>query len=178
MTLSAIRFSQRTQNQKIHKLRCKHGADSPEDSGYCQLPSIPRDKCTLKQKNRTVFVAQYGSDVFCSGNTNKTPPFFGGVFVWHEVRGETRVQAASNSFVSALLVQLDAELARRGSESSCPCQTKHHRFSVVFLFGTRFEARHAFKLQAALSFLLSWCSLMNSPQASSGFRILLPLPSL
>ena len=35
---------------------------------------------------------------------------FGGVFVWHEVRGETRVQAASNSFVSALLVQLD-ELA-------------------------------------------------------------------
>ena len=32
MTLSAIRFSQRTQNQKIHKLRCKHGADSPEDS--------------------------------------------------------------------------------------------------------------------------------------------------
>ena len=26
---------------------CKHGADSPEDSGYCQLPSIPRDKCTI-----------------------------------------------------------------------------------------------------------------------------------
>ena len=31
---------------KIHKLRYKHGADTPEDSGYCQLPSIPRDKCT------------------------------------------------------------------------------------------------------------------------------------
>ena len=50
----------------------------------------------------------------------------------------------------------------RGFESSCPCQTKHHRFSVVFLFGTRFEARHAFKLQATISFLLSWCSLMPS----------------
>ena len=37
-----------------------------------------------------------------------------------------------------------------------------HALSVVFLFGTRFEARHAFKLQATISFLLSWCSLMPS----------------
>ena len=32
--------------------------------------SVPKDK-----KIRTVFVAQYGSDVFCSGNTNKTDYF-------------------------------------------------------------------------------------------------------
>ena len=30
--------------------------------------SVPKDK-----KIRTVFVAQYGSDVFCSGNTKKNP---------------------------------------------------------------------------------------------------------
>ena len=43
MTPSGIQFSRK---QIIHKLRYTHGADSPEDSGYCQLPSTPRDKCT------------------------------------------------------------------------------------------------------------------------------------
>ena len=43
-----------------------------------------------------------------------------------------RVQAAGSFFVSACLARLDAELARRGSESSCPCQNEIPRPRAAF----------------------------------------------
>ena len=50
-------------SNNVHSFVCKHGADSPEDSGYCQLPSIPRDKSTLTVKIMDCFctTALYGS---------------------------------------------------------------------------------------------------------------------
>ena len=50
----------------------------------------------------------------------------------------------------------------RGFESSCPCQSKKVANRRPFCFGTRFEARHAFKLPGTMKFLLLWCSLMPS----------------
>jgi hypothetical protein len=38
-----------------------------------------------------------------------------------------RVQAAGDHLISAFSVRLDAELARRGSESSCPSQKEKSR---------------------------------------------------
>ena len=60
----------------IHRFVCKHGADSPEDSGYCQLPSIPRDKCTLTAKITDCFctVALYGSILQCYHKKKSTKP--------------------------------------------------------------------------------------------------------
>jgi hypothetical protein len=106
----------------MHRFVYKHSADSPEDSGYCQLPSIPRDKCTLSQKKPDYFCStvRFGRILLWYHEQNTTG--FRWCFVWHEVAStRKRVQAAGNRLISTLLVRLDAELARRGSGSSCPC---------------------------------------------------------
>jgi hypothetical protein len=52
-----------------------------------------------------------------------------------------RVQAAGDHLISAFSVRLDAELARRGSESSCPCQEKSHSRKRMAFFNDVFRLR-------------------------------------